>query len=181
MGKTPQGVTKLRPQTEPLRATVICDTREQRGWTFAPSDWCAGTRVAGLPTGDYALEGCGLEGRILIERKRDTKEVAQNVLEPRFKDVLSRLSCSTDYAFVVCEFPYSRFHVFPNDSGIPRARQKGVRLSPHTLLMKVEELMLDYPRVRWQFCDSDAYARDFARGIFKRLVERRRSELKATL
>lgn len=162
--------------SDKLLATVVRDTAEKAGfgWSFAACDWCAGTVPGNLPTADYALRGPGLDGRVLLERKRSTAELAMNVFEARFPDVLARMADECDYPFVVCEFPFARIADFPAGSGIPRGRHRSVRVTPHLLLKRVVELQLDFPTVRWQWCDNAAWAQAFARSVFKRLVERAR-------
>lgn len=154
--------------------TVLRDNQEKAGygWQFNDSEWCIGTRECSLHTGDYTLEGLGLEKRVILERKRDTKEIAANIYEERFTDELARLSVETDYAFVVCEFPWSRLAMYPAYSGLPLSLQRKAGTTGHFLVKRVSELMLDFPRVHWQFCDNRDAAQNFARTIFKRLVER---------
>ena len=76
---------------------IIVDTREQQPWSF--EDYS--TSIAKLDTGDYSIEG--LEEIICIERKKSVSEVANNITESRFKDVINRLK-EIKYPFVLLEF-----------------------------------------------------------------------------
>ena len=61
--------------------TIIKDTREQDGYSFAASSsryhTCNGMVSRKLDTGDYSIEG--LEDLICIERKGCAEELAQNL------------------------------------------------------------------------------------------------------
>src|SRR6185312_8933976 len=106
-------------ETKPYE--VIRDTREQLGWTFAKHSPCLGTVSGTLKTGDYTLKG--LEETFVIERKRNTAEVAANVAQDRFWRELERLE-SFALPFIVCEFSLADVLSFPENSGIPEFKWK---------------------------------------------------------
>ena len=66
--------------------TIIVDTREQQPWEFGLHT----TSRKKLDTGEYSIEG--LEQLLTIERKKSVSEIANNITESRFKDVLQRMS-----------------------------------------------------------------------------------------
>ena len=66
--------------------TIIIDTREQQPWVF--EQYVVANKK--LDTGDYSIEG--YENIFAIERKKSINEIANNIIEPRFKDVLTRLA-----------------------------------------------------------------------------------------
>ena len=61
---------------------IIIDTREQQAWEF-PRHATANKK---LDTGDYSL--AGMEEVLCIERKKSVSEIASNITEKRFEDVL---------------------------------------------------------------------------------------------
>ena len=70
----------------PNNFKIIIDTREQQPWVF--EDYTTANEK--LDTGDYSIEG--MEDLLCIERKHSIGEIANNITEPRFKDVISRMS-----------------------------------------------------------------------------------------
>ena len=108
--------------------TIIQDTREkpEYKWQFPECDECLGTKAHKLDTGDYSIEG--LEHLVAIERKRCTGEIAQNMCEDRFKDVIARLS-TFKYRYIICEFNYQDILNFPIGSNIPKKYQHKIRIS----------------------------------------------------
>ena len=96
--------------------TPIIDSREKKPFEFSP-DWCNKPIITKLDTGDYSISG--LTDLVAIERKMSTSEIAINMAESRFKNVLERLK-SYKYKAIVCEFSYSDVLRFPIGSGIPK-------------------------------------------------------------
>ena len=94
--------------------TIIVDTREQKPWQF--NEYA--TAVRKLDTGDYSVEG--LENILCIERKRSVSEIANNITESRFKDVLSRMS-KYRFPFILLEFDLQDVLNFPVGSEIPKS------------------------------------------------------------
>ena len=64
---------------------IIIDTREQQPWSFEHHV----TSNEKLDTGDYSVKG--LEEILCIERKKSVSEIANNITEKRFKDVIESL------------------------------------------------------------------------------------------
>lgn len=105
---------------------IIQDTREKTPWQFGEDDICHGTLITKLDTGDYSLEG--LQHLVAIERKRSTAEIAQNMCESRFKDVIARLQ-TMKYRYIICEFNYQDVLTFPIGSTMPKWAQSKTRVS----------------------------------------------------
>lgn len=115
--------------------TVIQDTREKTPWSFLPNfdtltasvfEEVENVIVKKLDTGDYSIQG--LENKLAIERKRSTAEIAGNLCEARFKDVVERLS-QFEYKFLICEFNYQDVLNFPRGSTMPAYAQAKTRIS----------------------------------------------------
>ena len=77
--------------------TIIVDTREQIPREFGYHN----TAKRKLDTGDYSIEG--FEDILAVERKKSVGELATNLSESRFKDVLNRLS-KIKHPYMVFEF-----------------------------------------------------------------------------
>jgi hypothetical protein len=148
---------------------VIQDTREQTPWVFTPHSWCAGSRPGTVATGDYALDGLG--HLVAIERKRNTAELAGNFFEDRFERELGRMRAIA-HPYVVVESPWRRLDEFPENSGIPQSKRRRLRVTPALLHKRFAELTLAHPTVQWVFCETPEKAQAFARGLFKRVLER---------
>lgn len=145
---------------------VIKDTREQQGWDFPKGSTCLGTTVKKLPTGDYTIEGA--EKQIIIERKGSTGEFAKNVNEKRFTQELERLELYT-HPFIICEFSMDDILMFPNNSGIPKSRWSGLRVTSDYILKRMLEMQLQY-KVKF-ILTGKAGGYKVAWSLFKRFVE----------
>lgn len=168
--------TKATPEKEIKEATkspprIICDTREKDDfvWAFRASDWCGGTISKKLDTGDYALEG--FEHICVIDRKHSSSELAQNVLQARFKAELVRMK-EIVLPYIVCEFPYRFLERYPEDSGIPISKRRFIKMRGPFLIKKLNDLMVEFPWVHWHFAESPEAARLFTRGLLKSVHER---------
>ncbi len=122
---------------------IIRDTREQNG--FFVDDFTRGNIVVidkKLNAGDYSIEG--LEDKVSIERKATTGELYINLSKKTNKErfyreleILSKMK-----AYIVCEFPESLIHSFPEGSGIPESKKKFLRVSGkyfRKMLYEIEE------------------------------------------
>lgn len=145
--------------------TVLKDTREQKGWTFAASKMCAGMTIATLSTGDYTVRG--LENVLVVERKSSTGEFAANILEARFERELIRME-KFAYAFVVCEFTMDQIMRFPEESGIPAYKWKYIKVTSHFMLKRFLELQMMY---KCKFILAGTKGKEVASSIFKRAYE----------
>lgn len=143
--------------------TIICDSREKKGWTFDEDEYCKGSEILGLETGDYSIKG--LEDILCIERKRNTAELATNVYEERFANELERMS-KFKYRFLLMEFNYEDILYFPINSGLPPLQQKKSRVSPGYLKYFVGKMQIHYG-VNVMFCGSPDNAKEAAYQIMK--------------
>jgi hypothetical protein len=146
--------------------TVIRDTREQLGWSFAASASCAGTVDEKLPTGDYTLRG--YEKLLCIERKGALAEFGKNIVQPRFDKELQRLT-KFRYAFIICEFEIEDIFQWPQSTGLPDSVTSEFRINKFFILKKLIEYTVRYPTIRILFVGSRG--RDVVSSIFKRVVE----------
>lgn len=150
---------------------VIRDTREQQGWIFDESDTCLGTSIATLKTGDYTLEG--YEHKFIIERKGTVGEFVGNLVVQdnwsAFKKELYRLD-EFQYAFIICEFPFSLIASYPKNSGLPMRVQEKIKVKPQFILKRVEEIFIHF-KTKFIFTGNKDLGKSLASGLFKRMVE----------
>tara|TARA_Y100000389_G_scaffold103441_1_gene100314 strand:+ start:7807 stop:8283 length:477 start_codon:yes stop_codon:yes gene_type:complete len=140
---------------------IIVDTREQQPWSF--EDYS--TSIAKLDTGDYSIEG--LEDTICIERKKSVSEVANNITESRFKDVINRLK-EIKYPFILLEFDLNDVLRYPQGSNVPKRMWSKIRISPAFIMKNILDLELKH-NINVIFCGDDASASKLASMIFKRM------------
>ena len=149
--------------------TILVDNREKEGfrWWFDEDDFCAGSRLATISTGDYTIEG--LEDIVCIERKRNTAELSQNLIEDRFFKELVRMQ-SFKYRAIVCEFNMFSIINFPYSSGIPQSKLKFIKITPQFILSKITEIQVKY-NVSFVFCDNAEYAMKYVRAFLKKIYQ----------
>jgi ERCC4-type nuclease len=140
---------------------IIVDTREQQPWSF--EDYS--TSIAKLDTGDYSIEG--LEDTICIERKKSVSEVANNITESRFKDVINRLK-EIKYPFVLLEFDLYDVLRYPVGSNVPKRMWSKIRISPAFIMKNILDLELKH-NIHVIFCGDEVNASKLAGMIFKRM------------
>jgi len=117
---------------------IIIDTREQEGiWEFRGID----TIFRKVDTGDYAIEG--LEDKLCIERKRTVGELAKNVFEKRFKDVLTRMG-DYPHRYMIFEFSVNDILRFPVGSNIPKAKWDRLKTTPQFLMRFISDIQVKY-------------------------------------
>lgn len=147
--------------------TVIVDTRERGDfrWWFEPDDFCLGSELHKLDTGDYSLKG--LENLVSIERKRNTAEIAQNLVDDRFFNEMERIK-GFKYKAIICEFNMFAVINFPYSSGIPSNKIKFIKITPQFILSKIAEIQVKY-QVPFIFCDNKDYAMKYAQAFFKKI------------
>ena len=143
--------------------TIIIDTREQRPWVF--DEHLTANRK--LDTGDYSVEG--LEHILAIERKRNVAEVANNITESRFKDVVDRLK-SFKYSFILLEFDLNNVLEYPIGSTIPKKLWGKIRISPQYILKHITDLQVEHG-IHVIFCGSSGNAEKLALSIMKRVYK----------
>ena len=144
--------------------TIIVDTREQQPWEFGLHI----TAKKKLDTGDYSIEG--LQHLLAIERKKSVSEIANNISESRFKDVLERLN-KIPYKFMLFEFDLEDVYNFPVGSDIPKKLWDKIRISPKYLLKYITEVQLNYG-IHVIYCGCAEDAEKMAVSIMKRVYEK---------
>lgn len=149
-----------------MKFAALKDTREKNGgWFFPPSDSCEGTTIKTLKTGDYTLRG--FEETFIVERKKSTSEWAKNIIEERFERELERLD-EFESPFIVCEFTMSDIIRFPYNSGIPKYKWKGLRITSEYMLKRTLEIQLAH-KAKLIFAGTDGY--HVCWSLFKRVQD----------
>ena len=143
---------------------IIVDTREQIPWEFGYHD----TAKRKLDTGDYSIEG--FENILAVERKRSVSELATNLSEKRFKDVLTRLS-KIKHPYMVFEFSLDEVYKFPVGSDIPKKLWDKLKISGNYIIKRLIEIQLEYG-IQVVFCDDPSNAERFTASLMKRIYER---------
>jgi len=141
--------------------TIIIDTREQQPWAF--EHYTTASRK--LDTGDYSIEG--LEDVVCIERKKSVSEVANNLTESRFIDVVDRMS-KFKYAFLLLEFDLAQVLSYPIGSNLPRRLWDKIKISPAFIVKHILELQLNH-NIKVLFCGSSSDAEQMAEYILKKV------------
>lgn len=141
--------------------TIIIDTREQKPWTFEHHS----TANHKLDTGDYSISG--LENIVAIERKRNVAEIANNITESRFEDVVNRLS-KIKHAFVLLEFNLDDVIRYPIGSTIPKKLWSKIRITPNFIIKHLLDLELEH-NIRVIFCGNSSNAEKIALAILRRI------------
>lgn len=141
--------------------TIIVDTREQQPWTF--EEYVVANKK--LETGDYSIEG--LQDFFTIERKKSINEVANNIVEPRFKDVLARLS-QLKYSFLLLEFGMTEVLSYPIGSNLPKRMWDKVRITPAFIMKNILDWQLKY-NINVLFCNNASNAEKTAEYILKKM------------
>jgi len=144
--------------------TIIVDTREQIPWEFGFHD----TAKKKLDTGDYSIQG--FEDILAIERKKSVSEIATNLSESRFKDVLQRLS-KIKHPYMVFEFSLDEVYSFPVGSDIPKRMWDKLKISGNYIIKRLIEIQLEYG-IQIVFCDDASNAERFSASLMKRIYER---------
>ena len=137
--------------------TIIVDTREQKPWTFEHYH----TSHAKLDTGDYSIQG--LETIVGIERKRNVAEVANNITESRFKDVVDRMS-QLKHSFILLEFNLEDVLRYPIGSTVPKRLWDKIKITPAYLLKHITNLQLEH-NIKVLFCGNSVNAERMAETI----------------
>ena len=153
--------------------TIIKDTREQDGYSFAASSsryhTCNGMVSRKLDTGDYSIEG--LEDKLCIERKASVVEFANNVGhdQVRFLKEIERMK-DFPYKFLVFEFSLTDLMNFPEGSNIPESDWGKLRVTNKFMLKMIMEFQLHHD-IKVLFCDSKKNAKWAVLSIIKRVNE----------
>lgn len=144
--------------------TVIIDTREQMPWEFGFHS----TSKQKLDTGDYSI--VGFESIFTIERKRSVSEIANNITESRFKDVLQRMG-QIPHSFMLMEFDLEEIYQFPVGSDIPKKMWDKLRISGNYIMKYLVEAQLNH-NIHILFCGDAENAERTAVSIMKRIYEK---------
>lgn len=148
--------------------TIIVDTREQQPWKFKYQ----ATASRKLDTGDYSIEG--LENILCIERKKSVSEIANNITEKRFKDVLNRMK-EYKYPFMLFEFDLEDIYNFPVGSNVPRHVWEKLKISPAFIIKNINEFQI-YFGIRILFCGSASNAEKIAEALMRKIYEVERKD-----
>ncbi len=143
--------------------TIIVDTREQQPWDFGTLSQSVGK----LDTGDYSLRG--LEELFCIERKMSVSEVANNIVEKRWKDVVKRLE-SYQYPFLLCEFSLSEVYSYPEGSDVPQKLWGKLRVKSGFIMKHILEMQMKYG-IHVLFCGDAENANKLALGLMRKIYE----------
>lgn len=141
--------------------TVIVDTREQQPWSF--DNYTIANRK--LDTGDYSVEG--LESLLAIERKKSINEIANNIIEPRFKDVIDRLS-KIKHSYILLEFDLENVLSYPIGSTLPKKMWDKVKISPSFIMKHILEWQM-YHNIKVIFCGCPSNAEQMAEFIMNKV------------
>jgi hypothetical protein len=144
--------------------TIIVDTREQMPWEFGFHN----TAKRKLDTGDYSMEG--FESIFTIERKKSVSEIANNITESRFKDVLERMG-QIPHSFMIMEFSLDEIYQFPVGSDVPKKMWDKLRISGNYIIKYLIEAQLNY-NIHILFCDDAENAERVAVSLMKRIYEK---------
>lgn len=143
--------------------TIIVDTREQKPWTFENHS-IANTK---LDTGDYSIQG--LEHILCIERKRNVAEIANNITENRFKDVIDRIK-TYKFPFILLEFNINDVLRYPIGSTIPKKLWSKIRISPQYIMKHLIDMQVEN-NIHVIFCGDSSNAEKIALSIMRRVYK----------
>ena len=151
------------------RYSVVRDSREknEQGWFFFETDFCAGMITEKLDVGDYTLKG--FEDIFTIERKGSVTEFVGNLTQKRFFNELER-GKDLKHLWLVLEFDMISLINYPKIPEVPRHVAKQIRFKGYAALSKTIELQVLYPNVKVLFTGPEKGI-NVAGSIFKRMVE----------
>lgn len=119
---------------------IIQDSRERSPWDFVSYGF--NQRIQKLDEGDYTVEG--LEDKFIVERKRNTGELAINLgkKKKQFFDELKRLQ-KYPHKFIIFEFQLHDIFSFPVNSGIPKSDWKSLRITSNYMASCIDRIVSD--------------------------------------
>lgn len=144
--------------------TIIVDTREQMPWEFGFHT----TSKRKLDTGDYSIQG--MESLFTIERKMSVSEIANNITENRFKDVLDRLG-KIPHSYLIMEFDIEDIYTFPVGSDIPKKMWDKLRIKGNYIMKILLEASINH-NIHLLFCGDASNAERTAISLIKRMYEK---------
>ena len=142
---------------------IIVDTREQQPWSFDFNE----IAVAKLDTGDYSV--AGLEEVLCIERKKSVSEIANNIVEKRYKDWTKRMS-KYKYKFLMLEFDLDDVYRYPRIPDVPKKLWEKIKVSPKFIIKCLIELQVYY-NIQVVFCGDHENAERLALSIMKKVYK----------
>ena len=142
---------------------IIIDTREQQPWIF--DNYAVSNEK--LDTGDYSIQG--FENILCIERKKSVSEIANNVTEKRFKDVVARMA-QCKYSFLLLEFELDDIIKYPVGSNVPKKMWDKLKVSPNYIIKHLVELQIFFD-IKVLFCGGPSNAEKIALSIMKKVYE----------
>lgn len=142
---------------------IIIDTREQQPWVFDE------VAVANhkLDTGDYSVKG--YENLLCIERKKSVNEIAQNITEQRFKDVIERMS-QHKYSFLILEFDLEDIYRYPIGSNVPKKLWDKIKINSSFIIKNLLEIQLMHG-IHVLYCGDPTNASKMALSIMKKVFQ----------
>jgi ERCC4-type nuclease len=150
---------------------VLVDTREKKPWFFGVNQFCSGSEIRSLKTGDYTIEG--YEDLVCVERKRSTAEIAQNIVDERWDNELVRLN-QFKYAYIVLEFTADNVMEYPLGTSIPKRIYSKLKVNGSFIMHKLIGYMIKYPNIKVIFAGTQA--KEIAEIIFKRVVQNEKNK-----
>jgi hypothetical protein len=144
--------------------TIVVDSREQLPWEFGFHT----TSRQKLDTGDYSIQG--LENIFTIERKMSVSEIATNITENRFKNVLDRLS-KISHSYMIMEFDTDDVYNFPVGSDIPKRLWDKLRIKGNYIMKTLLEASINH-NIQLLFCGDANNAERTAISLIKRIYEK---------
>jgi hypothetical protein len=146
---------------------IVRDTREKEGygWFFEESQYCEGTQLKKLDSGDYSI--AGRESVVAIERKESIVEFAQNLTQDRFERELERME-QIEHPYVVLEFRFEDLVQYPYSAQIPPNVKSNIKITGQYLLRRLCELQIKY---KTKFIFAGKFGKQFAESLFKRFNE----------
>jgi ERCC4-type nuclease len=144
--------------------TIIVDSREQLPWEFGFHT----TSRKKLDTGDYSIEG--MESIFTIERKMSVSEIATNITENRFKNVLDRLN-KIPHAYMIMEFDVEDIYTFPVGSDVPKKMWDKLRIKGNYIMKTLLEASINH-NVHILFCGDPSNAEKTAISLIKRIHDK---------
>jgi len=143
--------------------TIIVDSREQQPWNFKEHS----VAVQKLDTGDYSIKG--MENILCIERKKSVSEIAINITEKRFTNVIERMS-KYPYAFMLLEFNLADVWSYPVGSDIPKRLWDKIRISPNFIMKHLLEFEIIH-NISVIFCGNHSDAAQISLSIMNKVYE----------
>lgn len=140
---------------------TIIDTREKNPYPIENSI------SSKLDTGDYSL--CGFEQIIAVDRKASVAELAHNLIEPRFKAELERLS-KIPHSYLLLEFSLEDIVRYPIGSDIPKKKWRYIKIKAPFILAALSRITLKYG-VHVIYAGNRENARYLLNLLFKHFLE----------